>query len=242
MFWGCRITPKNGYEFNNTGNRVIHITHACLSNSTTDSKVYVKLQVGKTTYNLCALQKDKWESSKLDNFLLLTGDNTQTYKLLVEESEGAKSAGLEVHITGCMETEDEENDEDFDDLEAQHNTEVTAETSRQSKGSKQIDDNLEEANEELDDDDFADNDLLEGDDDDVEIEQLLKKHPRENSAQGKPTKLQKLDDGKKASSAQENKGNKQIANKTNQFNKQGKQQNHQQQKSFKKNPKVGQAK
>ena len=95
MFWGCVIKDKKPFEIKVGSNQVIHLSEACLTPDAKEGKVYVQLQRGDEKYNLCVLQKDKWESHKLDHFLMLATEDSRPYKLVA-----VGPAGCEVHLTG----------------------------------------------------------------------------------------------------------------------------------------------
>ncbi len=103
MFWGCVIKDKKPHTIQVGDNKVIHLSEACLTPSAPEGKVYVQLQRGDEKYNLCVLQKDKWESHKLDHFLMLSTMDSRPYKLGV-----VGPSNCEVHITGYFEAEEDE--------------------------------------------------------------------------------------------------------------------------------------
>lgn len=104
MFWGCVLKENKPFEIKTGSNRIIHLSEACLNPKAGEGKVYLQLSSGGDKYNLCVLQKDKWESYKLDHFLSLFSDSTHPYKLSIT---GGGSA-TEVHVTGYIETEEGE--------------------------------------------------------------------------------------------------------------------------------------
>jgi hypothetical protein len=106
MFWGCVLKENKPFEIKTGSNRIIHLSEACLNPNAGEGKVYLQLQSGDEKYNLCVLQKDKWESYKLDHFLSLFSDSTHPYKLAI--TGGGKTT--EVHVTGYIETEEGEED------------------------------------------------------------------------------------------------------------------------------------
>lgn len=107
MFFGCIVKENKPFIFNKTTN-ITHLSEASLSAKVDNSKVYVKIAVDDNEFNLCVLQKNRIESYKLDHFVCWSEHN-KSYKLLI--SGGGPQA--EVHFTGYIEMEDDEDNQDF---------------------------------------------------------------------------------------------------------------------------------
>ena len=110
-FFGCSIKEKKPFVIKSGNNKVLHLSEACITPESGSSKVYLQLQQGEEKYNLCALQKDKWESFKLDHFLLLTNGETKPFKLIL-----TGASNVEVHVTGYIESEEAEDEEDVKEV------------------------------------------------------------------------------------------------------------------------------
>ena len=107
MFFGCIVKKNKPYNFFKTTN-ITRLSESCLGEKADDTKVYLKIAIDDCEYDLCVLQKNRVESYKLDHFIGW-GEHNKSYKLMV--SGGGPSA--EVHITGYIEMEDSEDNEDF---------------------------------------------------------------------------------------------------------------------------------
>lgn len=107
MFFGCLIKENKPFKFNKT-NHIIHLSQACLSDKADNSKVFLNLCVDDSEFNLCVLQKNRVESYKLDHFIAW-GKKNKSYKLVM--TGGSKKA--EIHITGYIEMEDSDYNQDF---------------------------------------------------------------------------------------------------------------------------------
>lgn len=108
MFWGCVIANKKSFEIKSAENQVIHLSEACLNRNAGSNKVYLVLSNGEEKYNICVLQKDKWESYRLDHYISLAGDSNKKYKLSIEGGDQQ----TEVHVTGYVEKEELEEKEE----------------------------------------------------------------------------------------------------------------------------------
>jgi hypothetical protein len=220
MFWGCSVKNGKPFEIKTGSNKVIHLSEACLTPNSGNEKVYLQLQRGDEKYNLCVLQKDKWESYKLDHFLMLATEDNRPYKLALH---GANN-NTEVHVTGYLENEDDE-EENVDGLtevkekiviNKEENKSQREKSSNSSNNSSNKTTNVreeviiekdvnknenvknfkneEESDLEEDFNDEEDEDLELDDEDEEEIEKLLNSGKKETPH---PTKLQKLEDGTK---------------------------------------------
>ena len=107
MFFGVKIKDNKYYTFQRTNN-IIHISQACLGGKPDESKIYVKIVVDELEYSLCVLQKNVVESFKIDH-IIAWGKNNKSFKLVI--SGGGPKA--EVHITGYVEIEESEENEEI---------------------------------------------------------------------------------------------------------------------------------
>lgn len=145
MFFGCIVKENKPYNFNKTNN-ITHLSEACLGGNADNSKIYLKILVDDCEYNLCVLQKNRVESYKLDHFIGW-GKHNKTFKLLV--SGGGPNA--EVHITGYVEMEDSEDNQDFvpgESLEIKGQKEISAhelDLNEDKKEAKHLNGNKKEA-------------------------------------------------------------------------------------------------
>jgi hypothetical protein len=155
MFWGTVLRDNKPYEIKMNKLGVLHLSEACLGVNSDSSKIHLQLQTEDEVYNLCVLQKDKWETYKLDHYITVQGDGKK-YKLIAFGNNGK----CEVHVTGFVETED---DDDFvDEREVKSKKAVKHEEAPKAKAKAAV------AVKEEDDDDEED-DLEE--DDDMELEE-----------------------------------------------------------------------
>lgn len=107
MFFGCILNESKEFHLTKT-NHIIHLNEACINDSADKTKAYLKIVVDETQYNLCMLQRDNTPAYKLDHFIAW-GLNNKNIKLLVEG--GGPNA--QIHITGYIEMEDEEDNIEF---------------------------------------------------------------------------------------------------------------------------------
>lgn len=214
MFWGCIVKDKKPFEIKTGSNKVLHLSEACLGEKSGEEKVYLQVQRGDEKYNLCVLQKDKWESHKLDHFLMLATEDHRPFKLALV---GA-GANTEIHVTGYMEAEEDEEEglevegrTSVKDIKESRKVEPVKQEKKEAKDMgkdlskqgkpvqpqpkkevKSEDSDLEEMSDDFD----MSNDLNEEDEEgDNEIEDLLNRNKTQEEV--KPTKLQKLEDGAK---------------------------------------------
>jgi hypothetical protein len=107
MFWGVILKDNKPHEIKMNKLGILHLSEACLGSRSDGAKIHLQLQAGNQVYNLCVLQKDKWETYKLDHYITVE-DNEKKYKLIAYGNNGNN----EIHVTGFVETED---DDDFED-------------------------------------------------------------------------------------------------------------------------------
>lgn len=100
MFFGCIVKENQPFNFRKTNN-IIQLSGASLNKEVDQSKVYLKLEVDDSVYNLCVLEKNVVESYKLDSFIAW-GKSNKSYKLQI--SGGGPNA--EVHVIGYIEIEE----------------------------------------------------------------------------------------------------------------------------------------
>jgi hypothetical protein len=165
MFWACSISTQKSYEIDLKPNEIIHLSYASITPGSSNDKIYLLLHQGDEKFYLCALQKGKWESHKLDQFLLLKSED-KPFRLSV-----LGSGKVEVHVSGSLEKEETEMEHNFSDEKPKNKVEL--ETEKIKIQPKTI-------NEEYDSD--ADLDETEGED----ISKLLKNVKKSNE---KPIKL-----------------------------------------------------
>jgi hypothetical protein len=108
MFWGCSISSNKDYTIQLKLNEIIHLSYACVAPKSSNEKIYLLLHKGEEKFYLCALQKEKWESHKLDQYLLLKNSEDKPFRLSV-----LSSGKVEIHVTGSLEKEENEVDNDF---------------------------------------------------------------------------------------------------------------------------------
>jgi hypothetical protein len=109
MFWGAVLKDSKPYELRINGEGVLFLNHVCLGTKGNRNKIYFQLEVGEEVYNVCVLQRDKWESCKLDHCLNFPGKRS---RLIAYGNDGN-----EVHVTGYVEALD---DEFVDERETNH--------------------------------------------------------------------------------------------------------------------------
>jgi hypothetical protein len=176
MFWGCSISSTKDYTIHLKLNEIIHLSYACLAPNSSNEKIYLLLHKGEEKFYLCALQKEKWESHKLDQYLLLKNSEDKPFRLSV-----LSSGKVEVHVTGSLEKEvDNDNDISY---EKPNTIDYSHIESEKIKKIPNIDTEEEHDSE-------ADLDETEGED----ISKLLKSVKKSNE---KPIKLKTFDKNQK---------------------------------------------
>jgi len=96
MFWGANLKSGQSYDFKGLQGKLLTFSTACLNNTSDEGKYFVSITNKNQTYNLTSLQKEKHESSSIQNTLLIENG----MKLSI--SGGAKG---DVAVTGYIETE-----------------------------------------------------------------------------------------------------------------------------------------
>jgi hypothetical protein len=123
MFWGCKVKENKPVEIKRKEDISLHLTDACLGNIQSTEKFYLQLHVGHEKFNLCAFQKDKWETHKLDHYLNLNPDDKVSYKLALLGG----GNNVEVHVTGYFEKEDIDDEEQEEIIEDDIQDEIKTE-------------------------------------------------------------------------------------------------------------------
>jgi hypothetical protein len=199
MFWGLALKDTKPHELKMAKLGILHLSEACLGPNSDSGKIYLQMQVDGEIYNLCALQKDKWESHKLDHYITFD-DSAKKYKLIV-----SGSGKVDVHVTGFVEIE--ENEDLVDEREVKDKKEkVKAKKVEEDEEIDLDDDDEEEGEEDDEDEENEEDEEMDIDDDESDEIEVPKKQPAvpdkqqnkpsDNKAQNKPVDEKKVAENK----------------------------------------------